>query len=96
MRCCGLHGVAVLKVQGPSQARRHVWDRADCDIQGRKINITNSKTLVGWWMSRLTITRVTSDLPECKEPFETKNNNNKPEAKKKKKRNTRKKKNGQK
>ena len=35
---------------------------------GRKINFTNSKTLVGWWMSRQTVTRVTSNLPECKEP----------------------------
>ena len=43
-------------------------------------NFTNSKTLVGWWMSRLasrllnnsvsrpTVTCITFDLPECKEP----------------------------
>ena len=36
----------------------------DCDLQGRKIDFTNSKTLV----SRPTVTRVTFDLPECKEP----------------------------
>ena len=34
---------------------------------GRKINFTNSKTLVGWWMSRPIVPRVTFDLPECKE-----------------------------
>ena len=34
-----------------------------CDLQGRRINFTNSKTLV----SRPTVTRV--DLPECKEPL---------------------------
>ena len=43
-----------------------------CDLQGRKINKTNSEILVGWWMSRRTVTRVTSDLPECREP--SKNN----------------------
>ena len=36
-------------------------------FQGRKINFTKSKTLVGWSMSRPTVTRVTSDLPECEE-----------------------------
>ena len=37
----------------------------DCDFWGRKINITNSKTLV----SRPTVTRVTFDLHECEEPL---------------------------
>ena len=41
----------------------------DCDLQGRKINFTNSETLAGWWMLRPTVTRVTFDLPECKELF---------------------------
>ena len=35
-------------------------------FQGRKINFTNSKKL--WWASRPTVTRVSFDLPECKEP----------------------------
>ena len=39
-----------------------------CDLQGRKINFTDWKTLVGWlvgWLvSRPTVTRVTLDLPE--------------------------------
>ena len=45
-----------------------------CHLQGRKINFANLKNfgwlvgwLVGWWMSRPTGTRVTFDLPECKE-----------------------------
>ena len=46
-----------------------IWDDLEvifCDLQGRKINyFTNSKTLV----SRPTVTRVTFDLPECKEPL---------------------------
>ena len=40
-----------------------------CDLQGRKINFTNSKTLVGWSVSRPRVTQVTFDLPECQEPF---------------------------
>ena len=40
--------------------------RTCCDLRGRKINIGNSKTLVGWLVSRPTVTRVTFDLPECK------------------------------
>ena len=35
-----------------------------CDLQGRKINFTNSKTLVGWSMSRSTVPRVAFHLPE--------------------------------
>ena len=40
-----------------------------CDLQGRRMNFTNSKTLVGWSVSRPTVTRVASDLPERKELF---------------------------
>ena len=40
----------------------------NCDLWGRKINFTNSKTLVGWWVSRPTVTRVTLDWPEWKHP----------------------------
>ena len=58
-----------------------------CDFLGRKINFTNSKTLVGWCMSRPTVTRVTFDLSECKEPLKTKN-----EKKRKSRKTTRKKK----
>ena len=36
---------------------------SDCELQGRKINFTNSKTLV----LRPIVTRVTFDLPECEE-----------------------------
>ena len=39
--------------------------RLYCDLQGRKINFTNSQSLVGWSMSRPTVSRVTVDLPEC-------------------------------
>ena len=40
----------------------------NCDLQGRKINGTNSKNLVGWLVHVATVPRVTFDLPECKEP----------------------------
>ena len=39
-----------------------------CDLQGRKINFTNLKTLVRRSVSRPSVTSVTFDLPECKEP----------------------------
>ena len=39
-----------------------------CDLQGRKINFTNSKTLV----SRPTVTRVTFDVPEYQELIKSK------------------------
>ena len=44
-----------------------------CDLQGGKVNFTNSKTLVGWLVSRPTVTRVTLDLPECQELINLKN-----------------------
>ena len=49
-----------------------------CDLSGRKINFTNSKTLV----SRATVTRVTFDLPECKEHQKRKENEKKRKQKK--------------
>ena len=42
-----------------------------CDLQNRKIYFKKSKTLVGRSVSRPTVTRVTFDLPECKEALKT-------------------------
>ena len=51
-------------------------------LRDRKINFTNSNTLVGWLVSRPTVTHVTLDLPECTEP--SKNENEKKRKQKKK------------
>ena len=40
-----------------------------CDFWGREIYFTSSKTLVGWSVSRPTVTRVTLDLAECEDSF---------------------------
>ena len=55
-----------------------------CDLQGRKINFTNLKTLVRRSLSRPSVTRVTFDLPECKEPLKKQKKNMKRNASKKK------------
>ena len=41
-----------------------------CDLEGRKINSTNSKTLVVCLVSRPSAVLATFDLPECIEPLE--------------------------
>ena len=51
-----------------------ILNTLDCDLQGRKINFTNSKPLV----SRPTVLSITFDLPECKEPFEKNEKKRKP------------------
>ena len=51
---------------GGASARRKV----DCGLHGRKINFTNSKTLVG--VATPTATRVTFDLPDCENLQKTK------------------------
>ena len=56
----------------------------NCDLQGRKINLTNSKNLVGWLVDVATVPRVTFDLPECKEPSKKKKKRKENASKKKK------------
>ena len=62
-------------------------DKLYCDFQGRKINFAISRPLVDVAVvSRPTVTRVTFDLPECREPLFKKWRRNASKKKKKKKR----------
>ena len=60
-RCSGMFGGAPLllnhmcqreKTTRASRIKNITMDALFCDLQGRKINFTNSKTLVGWLVSR--------------------------------------------
>ena len=73
MRClCSASNRKTMRTSlGTGKGRLHDLDKDEaaisCDLYGREIHFTNSKTLVGWSMSRPTVTRVAFDLPECKE-----------------------------
>ena len=73
MRClCSASNRKTMRTSlGTGKGRLHDLDKDEaaisCDLYGREIHFTNSKTLVGWSMSRPTVTRVAFDLPECNE-----------------------------
>ena len=64
---CSLHQVRSKLLYNHASNNMYFWSTHRmfyCDLWGRKINFTNSETLVGWSVSRPTVPRVTFDLPE--------------------------------
>ena len=63
-------GVEWTPLLSPSGALCCCSDVSCCDLWGRKINFTTSKTLVGWSVFATDRNaRVPLDLPHCKEPL---------------------------